>query len=70
MEKQQRKLTTLKFRYKNWKGNVSDREVLPIDHIFTTSKWHGDTPQWFLQATDVIKCEQRLFAVKDIIKFY
>lgn len=64
------KAKPLKFQYKNWKGVIADREVLPIDHIYTTSKWHGPEAQWFLQATDIEKGEQRLFAVRDIIKFY
>ncbi len=60
----------LKFKYKNYKGKVNDREVHTPRMTFTQSDFHGQEDQWFLEAYDVSKDAMRLFAVKDIIKFY
>ena len=56
----------LRFRYTNWRGETGDRRVRPHGIWFTTSKYHGDEPQWFLYATDLDKSERRMFAMKDI----
>lgn len=59
----------LKFTYKNWKGVVADREVSDPEMVFTQSDWHGKEDQWFMKAIDLEKGDERMFAVKDIIKF-
>ena len=59
----------LKFKYKNWRGNVSNRSVIPIEVIFTSSSFHGDKEQWFLKAIDTDKNQERMFLMKDIQEF-
>jgi hypothetical protein len=55
------------FKYKNWKGKVSSRTVIPIEVWHGTTKYHTE-PQWFLKAMDLDKQAERDFALKDIIK--
>lgn len=52
-------------RYTNHRGETATRKVLPIRLWFGESPWHtGD--QWFLQALDVEKNEERSFAMGDV----
>jgi predicted DNA-binding transcriptional regulator YafY len=53
------------FRYRNWRGDVATRRVLPQRIWFGESKWHSGS-QWFLEAIDVEKGEPRDFALIDI----
>ena len=62
-------VNNLKFVYKNWKGEVSEREVMDAEIVWDQSDWHGEDFQWFLWAIDVEKDEARMFLMKDIIKF-
>lgn len=59
----------LSFIYKNWKGEVAVRDVMPLEIEFTTSEWHGDKPQWFIRGICLEKNEERMFAMKDIRTF-
>lgn len=53
------------FQYKNWRGEVSLRKVLPLKMWFGSTDWHaGD--QWFIKAIDLEKGEERDFALLDI----
>jgi hypothetical protein len=58
-------LSELTFKYKNWKGEISDRKVLPITVWFGSTEYHKE-PQLFLKAFDVDKQVERDFALKDI----
>jgi len=58
----------LSFIYKNWKGNIDKRTVLPI------RLWYGSTvfykeDRWLLKVIDTNIMEERDFAIKDIIEF-
>lgn len=55
----------LTFKYKNWRGDVATRTVIPDAIWFGVSEWHPE-PQWFMRATDVSKREIRDFALLDI----
>ena len=55
----------LTFQYKNWRGDVATRKVVPDNIWFGESEWH-DGPQWFMRATDVEKGEIRDFALLDM----
>lgn len=58
----------LKFEYKNWKGKVGIRRVMPKKIWYGSTKWHPDEG-WLLKAHDLDKDAERDFAVMDIIKF-
>jgi len=54
----------IQFRYKNHRGEVSLRKVVPISLIFTSTDWHPEL-QWILHADDLDKGAMRSFALKD-----
>ena len=61
--------TPLSFKYKNWKGKIGVRNVLPIKLWFGHTEFHTED-QWILKAWDLDKKDYRDFAVKDIIKWF
>jgi len=59
---------SLRIVYRNWRGETSDRNILPVEGgvRFGTSEWHK-TPQWLMAAHDLDKGGVvREFAVVDI----
>lgn len=54
--------------YKNHRGEVSQRKILPVRIWFGESAWHP-SPQWLLRAFDLGKREDRDFAIRDIRSF-
>jgi predicted DNA-binding transcriptional regulator YafY len=61
---------TLKFVYRNYKGNYSEREVIPKSLKYIKSIYHQELGEsWFMVATDIEKGEERCFAVVDIVKW-
>ena len=47
---------TLRFRYKNYKGEVADRSVIPIRIVVKNSKYHNEgKPCWIMVAFDLDK---------------
>jgi len=55
----------LQFKYKNWRGEISLRTVLPIEIWYGKTEWHP-TEQWFIKAIDADKGEERDFALVDM----
>jgi hypothetical protein len=53
-------------RYRNHKGETTDRLILPMVMRFASTQWHPDR-QWILEAWDVQKATARSFALKDIL---
>lgn len=61
----------LRFRYKNYKGEIADRSVIPIRTVVKKSQYHNDgKPCWIMVAYDLDKQEKRDFALQDIIQYY
>lgn len=61
----------LRFRYRNWRGEVADRSVIPIRTSVGVSIYHNDgKPCWIMTAYDTEKEVLRDFALKDIIQYY
>jgi predicted DNA-binding transcriptional regulator YafY len=58
----------LVIEYKNWKGEIGIRKIIPIEIFFGANEFHGE-PQWLMVAYDLDKKEERTFAMNDIIKF-
>lgn len=54
--------------YKNWKGKVSTRNIIPIRIEFKSTEWHKEE-QWILDAFDIDKNDNRGFAIKDILEW-
>ncbi len=55
----------IKFDYVNWKGVAGHREVKIIRVFFGTTEYHPE-PQWLMEAWDMDKQEERIFAMKDM----
>lgn len=56
----------IEFKYKNWKGEISDRKVIPGKVYFGSTEFHP-VPQLLMEGFDIDKQEQRTFALRDII---
>ena len=56
---------TVKIIYTNYKGETSERKIIPIELWFGSTEYHKEE-QWLLKAFDVDKQAERNFAVKDI----
>lgn len=51
--------------YTNHRGERGERLILPRRIYFATARWHR-CPQWLLDAWDILKEDDRTFAMKDI----
>ena len=60
MEKQM-----IRILYRNYKGEVSYRTIIPKSIDFIATKWHPEE-QWILTAFDIDKNADRGFAIADI----
>ena len=56
----------IRFRYRNWKGVVSERTARVTNLFYGSTEWHPQ-PQWLVQALDMEKSAVRLFALRDMI---
>ena len=59
----------LTFRYKNWKGEIEERHVIPIRVWFGHTEWHPDDG-WLMTAWDLDKYAERSFSMTDIQEFF
>lgn len=55
----------IRILYKNWRGEIAWRTIVPIKVWFGATQWHTEE-QWLLKATDVDKNAERDFALNDI----
>lgn len=60
--------TAIKIQYKNYRGEIGWREIVPISVYFGSTEFHPE-PQWLMLAMDVDKNANRDFALKDIISW-
>lgn len=54
-------------KYKNWKGEVSERVIIPHHVWFGSTEYHPE-PQWLVHAWDCEKRDHRDFALKDVLE--
>lgn len=55
----------IKVLYKNYKGEVAERSILPMEVLFGSNEYHT-SPQWLLKVFDLEKKDYRTYALKDI----
>jgi len=55
---------TIRINYKNYRGELSTRHIIPKALKFEKTEWHDE--QWILYAFDVEKDDYRGFALLDI----
>lgn len=58
------KMHPIRMTYTNYRGEVSVRNVTPIDIEFGSTDWHPE-PQWLMSAYDNDKGAHRVFALRD-----
>lgn len=54
----------LRVVYRNWRGEVGERNIIPHSVWFGATEWHSE-PQWLLSALDTDKWAARDFALAD-----
>lgn len=57
--------TTVRILYKNYKGEIGVRRIIPRKIVFASNEWHP-VPQWLLEAHDLDKGVERTFALCDV----
>lgn len=60
-------IPSLKFVYRNHRGELSERSVYPRSIRYGNTQWHPEN-QWLLKAFDAHKQAEREFAIKDILQ--
>jgi predicted DNA-binding transcriptional regulator YafY len=53
------------FTYKNYRGEVDEREIEVYGFLFGSNDWHKD-PQFLMQGWDRKKNVYRVFAMRDV----
>ena len=61
--------SVLNVQYKNHRGEVTERRIVPQGITFRSTPYHKET-QWILEAFDLAKKEARSFAMKDFISVH
>lgn len=56
------------FTYRNHRGEVARRRVLPTSIRFAATEWHPE-PQWLMDAWDLDRQAERAFAMRDMTEF-
>lgn len=56
----------ISFVYRNWKGEVRERKVVPLEFVFGCDNYHRNQ-QWLMHAIDCEKNARRTFAFEDIL---
>ena len=59
---------SIKVKYKNWKGEIGIRTIIPLKIHYGSSDFHLQN-QWLMDIWDCEKDAQRTYAMMDIIEF-
>jgi len=54
--------------YKNYKGEIGERKIIPIDVYFGSNEYHKSM-QWLMKVWDLDKNAFRDYALKDIVEW-
>lgn len=58
----------IKVRYKNWRGEVANRTIIPQELYWGTTEYHPQE-QWLLKVWDVDRNAERVYALQEIEEF-
>jgi len=58
----------IKVKYKNWKGEIGIRTIIPLKVHYGSSDFHLQN-QWLMDVWDCDKDAQRTYAMMDILEF-
>lgn len=56
-------------KYKNWRGQVAVRTIIPQKIYFGSTEYHMEE-QWLLEVWDCDRDAMRVYALKDITQWY
>lgn len=59
----------VKVKYRNYKGEVAIRTIVPIGQIYWGKTEYHPHEQWLIKVWDVEKQAERTYAFKDILEF-
>lgn len=59
----------IKVKYRNWKGEVAVRTIVPKKIFYGSSEYHKGE-QWLMEVYDVDKNESRTYALKDVLEWH
>lgn len=61
----------IKVRYKNWRGEVEVRRIIPTGRMYYDSTLYHTEKQWLIEVVDIGNklAELRHFAMADILEF-
>lgn len=59
----------IKVVYKNWKGEVAERTIIPKQIFYGSTEWHQQE-QWLLEVFDVDRNATRVYALCDIKEWH
>lgn len=60
-------MDTIHFRYKNHRGEISDRQIIPDALEWISYPGYNYQPGWFLSGMDLDRKQRRSFALSHII---
>lgn len=55
----------IKLIYKNWRGEISERKIIPLSVFWGENKFHKGE-QWLMKVFDLDKKDYRTYSLKDI----
>ncbi len=55
----------IKVVYKNWRGEIGLRRIIPLDIFYGSNEFHKEQ-QWLMRVWDVDKKDYRTYALRDI----
>lgn len=58
----------IKVLYKNWKGEIGERTIIPKNIFYSSNEYHKEK-QWLLEVFDIEKDALRTYALKDILEW-
>ena len=58
-----------KVRYKNWRGEVAVRTIIPQRVYWGSTEWHPQE-QWLIEVLEVDKSILRVFAMVDVQEWF
>ena len=59
----------IKVRYKNWRGEVAVRTIIPQRVYWGSTEWHPEE-QWLLEVIDIDTHVMRVFAMADVQEWF
>lgn len=60
--------TIAQVKYKNWKGEIGIRHIIPLEILYGSTEYHKEE-QWLMKAWDLDKKDYRTYALRDVLEW-